>query len=85
MNTVVQQCVWPGVQSYIANYCVHWKTCLESKSGNHKKEHLHPYHLRDLELRNLVATLPWSIKSYRYFLVIVGLFSKYAEAIPMDV
>ena len=30
-----------------------------------------------------IATLPWSDKEYRYFLLIVDIFSRYIEAIPL--
>ena len=74
------------MQLYIADYCYHCNIYLESKADNHKREELRPYQLEDLEPQNViafdVATLPWSTKSYRYFLVIVDLFSKYLEAIP---
>ena len=87
LAAVAQHYVWWGMQSYIAGYCAHYNIFLESKADNYRKEELRPYQLEDLEPRNVIAfdvtTLPWSTKSYRYFLVIVDLFSKYLEAFPM--
>ena len=87
LAAVAQHYVWSGMQLYNADYCAQCNICLESKADNHKRDELQPYQLEDLEPRNVitfdVATLPWSSKSYRYFLVIVDLFTKYLEAIPM--
>ena len=87
LAAVAQHYAWSGMQLYNADYCAHCNICLESKADNHKRDELQPYQLEDLEPRNVitfdVATLPWSSKSYRYFLVIVDLFTKYLEAIPM--
>ena len=51
------------------------------------KEPLRPYTLEELKPRSVIAfdiaTLPWATNQYRYFLVVVDLFSKYCEATPL--
>ena len=75
------------MHSYVEDFCAHCETCLKNKGGRVSKEPLQPYTLDELKPRSVIAfdiaTLPWATNQYRYFLVIVDLFSKYCEAVPM--
>ena len=87
IGVVAENYLWTGMHTYIEDFCAHCETCLENKGGKPTKEPLQPYSLDDLTPRNViafdVATLPWATHQHRYFLVIVDLFSKYCEAVPM--
>ena len=86
LAAVSEKYVWSGMQGYISDYCKHC-TCIRNKASRKMKEPLQPYELDDLKPRCVIAfdvgVLPWATDSYRYFLVIVDLFSKYIEVAPM--
>ena len=75
------------MHSYVEDFCAHCETCLTNKGGRLSKEPLQPYTLDELKPRTVIAfdfaTLPWATNQYRYFLVIVDLFSKHCEAAPL--
>ena len=58
-----------------------------NKASRASREPLEPYTLEKLKAWNVVAfdvaVLPWATMQYRYFLVIVDLFSKYIELVAM--
>ena len=87
IGVVARNYLWTGMHTYVEDFCSHCVTCLKNKGGKAGKEPLQPYTLDDLTPRNViafdVATLPWATHQHRYFLVIVDLFSKYCEAVPM--
>ena len=85
IGVVAQNYCWSGMHSYIEDFCAHCQICIKNKCSKTPKEPLQPYTLDELQPRNIiafdVATLPWATQ-YRYFLVIVDLFSKYCELAP---
>ena len=82
-----QHFFWPGMRKYIERCCNSCPVCLENKRTSRKREPLQPIGTEVPEPRSVisadVATLPWSEGGYRYMLVIVDLFSKFAEVIAM--
>ena len=81
IGVIAQNYIWSGMHSYVEDFCEHCTTCIENKTGKTCKEPLQPYTMDDLQPRNVlafdIATLPWATNQYRYFLVMVDLFSKY--------
>ena len=86
LAAVSEKYVWSGMQGYISDYCKHC-TCIRNKASRKMKEPLQPCELEDLKPRCIIAfdvgVLPWATDRYRYFMVIVDLFSKYIEVAPM--
>lgn len=78
---------WFRMKSTIEDYCRACAICAENKRRTRKKEPLIPMQLDAHEPRCAIsmdiATLPWSSGGYRYVLIIVDLFSKFIEAVPM--
>ena len=69
------------------NFCKSCLVCLKNKRSYERKQPLEPFKLPYNFPRGLVAMdiayLSWTAAGYRYLLVIVDLFSKYIEAVPM--
>ena len=78
---------WIEMRKRVEHCCKSCTICLENKRASKKREPLRPIRLDVPEPRRFiaadVATLPWSENGYRYMLVIIDLFSKFAEVIPM--
>lgn len=78
---------WRGMFLDTQNFCKGCEVCLKSKRSYERKQPLNPFKLPFNSPRALIAMdiayLPWTSCGYRYVLVIVDLFSKYMEAIPM--
>ena len=62
VSAVVENYTWPGMQSYISDYCANCQICIQNKASHSAKEPLQPYELDDIKPRNIitfdVATLP---------------------------
>ena len=78
---------WRGMFLDTQNFCRCCEICLRNKRSYGRKESLKPIKLAYNFPRALIAMdiayLPWSSTGYRYVLIVVDLFSKYMEAIPM--
>ena len=78
---------WRGMFLDNQNFCRRCEVCLRNKRSYERKEPLKPIKLPYNFPRALIAMdiayLPWTSQGYRYVLIIVDLFSKYMEAIPM--
>ena len=78
---------WPEMTATMRTVCKECALCQANKRSYQPKVELQSYSLGDLSPRKViamdVATLPWSEDGYRYFLVIVDVFSRYAEFVPM--
>ena len=72
---------------YVKDFCAHCELCLGNKPKLSGAEPLEYYKLEDLKPRKTiafdVAVLPWATGQFRYFLLIVDMFSKYVEAVAM--
>ena len=71
----------------VQNFCKCCEICLRNKRSYDRKEPLKPINMPFNFPRALIAMdiayLPWTSNGYRYVLIIVDLFSKFMEAIPM--
>ena len=78
---------WRGMFSDTVEICKCCEVCLRSKRTYGKKEPMKlfklPYKFPRALITMDIAYLPWTSDGYRYLLIIVDLFSKYLEAIPM--
>ena len=78
---------WVGMFKYIQTMCMACDVCQKSKRAFKPKERMQEYKTGDTAPRSTVAldiaTLPRSTDDYRYLLVIVDLFSRYIELVPL--
>ena len=78
---------WRGMFLDVQNFCKCCEICLRNKRSHDRKEPLKPIKMPFNFPRALIAMdiayLPWTSNGYRYVLIIVDLFSKFIEAIPM--
>ena len=78
---------WRGMFLDVQNFCKCCEICLRNKRSYNRKEPLKPIKMPFNFPRALIAMdiayLPWTSNGYRYVLIIVDLFSKFMEAIPM--
>ena len=78
---------WVGMMDSVRAVCRECVVCGANKRSYQPKVDLQPYEMGQLSPRNAVAmdigTLPWSEDGYRYFLVIVDLFSRFVELVPL--
>ena len=69
----------------LCNECI---VCHRNKPSKRPKERLQPYVVGEAAVGNAVAmdvaTLPWSDGQYRYFLLILDVFTRYVELVPMQ-
>ena len=70
LQAVASHYMWKGMWSYIEDFCKHCQCCLVNKASRALKEPLDLYTLEE-----------WATTEYRYFLVIVDLFSNYIEPV----
>ena len=79
--------MWVGMQEYIRDYCAHCEICLRNKSSRDSKVPLEDFADPPSKPRQQIAfdiaTLPWSSNSQRYFLLVIDMYSRYIELIPM--
>ena len=78
---------WTGMFLDVQNFCKCCEISLRNKRSYDRKEPLKPIKMPFNFPRALIAMdiayLPWTSNGYRYVLIIVDLFSKFMEAIPM--
>ena len=79
--------LWVGMQGYIEDFCAHCKICQVNKSSRAPKAPLSEFADPPSKPREQVAfdiaTLPWASNNYRYFLLIIDMYSRYIEIAPM--
>ena len=87
LHCVKKQFFSLGLPDCVRSVCAQCVVCSANKRSYQPEVEMQPYEIGDLAPRKTVAmdvgTLPWSASGYRYFLVVVDLFSRYAEFIPM--
>ena len=78
---------WRGMSVDIAQFCKACHICSKSKCSHTPKQTLQPYELGELHPRSAVAmdvaTLPWSDEHYRYFLLVVDMFTRHIELVTL--
>ena len=78
---------WVGMMETVRSVCKECLICGSNKRSHERKVDLQPFVMGQLSPRNAVAmdvgTLPWSEDGYRYFLVIVDLFTRFVELVPL--
>ena len=78
---------WIGMTRDIKEYCRDCLTCHRGKPSNTPKEPVGTFNTSGIGPGDLiamdVATLPWSDDTYRYFLCMVDVFTRYIEAVPL--
>ena len=86
-QSIRERYFWVGMYTYVQTLCMACEVCQRSKRSYAPKETLQAYDTGDTAPRTTIAmdiaTLPWSEEGYRYFLVVVDLFSRYAELVPL--
>ena len=86
-QSIRERYCWVGMYTYVQTMCTACDVCQRNKRSHAPKETLQEYDTGDTTPRTTiamdVATLPWSEDGYRYFLVIVDLFSRYVELVPL--
>ena len=87
LDRVKQQYFSLGLPACVRSVCAECLVCSANKRSYQPEVEMQPYVIGELTPRKTVAmdvgTLPWSASGYRYFLVVVDIFSRYAEFIPM--
>ena len=87
LHKVREQFFSLGLPTCVRSVCAQCVVCSANKRSYQPEVEMQPYEIGDLAPRKTVAmdvgTLPWSASGYRYFLVVVDVFSRYAEFIPM--
>lgn len=88
LDVVRRQFFSPGLPDVVRSVCSECLVCSANKRSYQPQVEMQPYELSELAPRKTVAmdvgTLPWSEAGFRYFLVVVDLFSRFAEFIPMQ-
>ena len=79
---------WRSMGRDVEQLCNECIVCHRNKPCKRPKERLQPYVVGEAAVGNAVAmdvaTLPWSDGQYRYFLLIVDIFTRYVELVPMQ-
>ena len=87
LSRVSSQFFSHGLPACVRSVCAQCAVCSANKRSYQPEVEMQSYEIGDLAPRKTVAmdvgTLPWSSSGYRYFLVVVDAFSRYAEFIPM--
>ena len=83
---VKTQCYWKGMRSVVEDFCNECLICHRNKRKFSPKEELvsieepsEPNYIVPFD----IATLPWSSSQHRYFMILVDLFSKFIELVPL--
>ena len=75
------------MHDYIRDFCSHCDTCLKNKSSRTPKVPIDEFADPPTKPREKiafdVATLPWASNQHRHFLLIIDMFSRYVELVPM--
>ena len=78
---------WRGMYTDAERKCKRCMICLRNKRSYSPKQPLNPiepnYKFPRATIAYDIATLPWSKDGFRYVCIIVDMFAKYIEAIPM--
>ena len=87
VDFVSRKYTWVGMHDYIRDFCSHCDTCLKNKSSRTPKvpivEFADPPTKPREQVAFDVATLPWASNQHRHFLLIIDMFSRYVELVPM--
>ena len=77
---------WIRMDRDVEEFCRGCLICQRNKPKHQPKGKLTPIHIAKKPREVIaydVATLPWATSDHRYFLLLVDLFSKYIELVPM--
>ena len=87
LQVLRRDCFWARMARDTKNHCRSCVTCQLAKPSNAAKQPLGTFDMNGIGPGDLVAmdvaTLPWSDDTYRYFLCMVDVFTRYIEAVPL--
>ena len=78
--------LWRGMIKDTKIFCGRCFVCLKNKRSTIPKQPLNPiqeYQYPRAMVSFDIATLPWAANGFRYVLIIVDLFAKFVEAVPL--
>ena len=89
LNRIEMYYYWPHMKDDIVSYCKVCMTCAKTKHPNYKtKCALQPLPIPsypfEIVSMDIIGPLPMSEHGNRFLLVIIDLFTKYPEAIPLE-
>ena len=88
LELVKKLCYWKGMRSDVEDFCNECLICHRNKRKSSPKEELESSPIEEPSEPNDmvafdIATLPWSSSQHSYFMIVIDLFSKFIELVPL--